>query len=151
MRALSQSKWHPRYKVFTVSCAITISKDFLTTLTGSKSMLCDILPLWAVEFWEAHGKPWQTPQTCHVFEDLRLCGIKRTPLLPAEKSENSQTENSETSQKEMSTEEHMLNIANSSVYCLYLSLFCLTFVTSQGVLGLICRCCSSIQCCNANL
>lgn len=31
----------------------------------------------------AHGRPWQTPQTCHVSVDPGPCGIRQKPLLPA--------------------------------------------------------------------
>lgn len=49
-------------------------------------MLCDVLPLWAVGFWEAHDRPWQTPQTCHVFADLKLCDTKQMPRPPAHRN-----------------------------------------------------------------
>lgn len=106
------------------------------------------LPLWAVEFWEAHDRPYWTPQTCHVFEDLKLCDIKQKPRLPVDRNKKQQLVSCS---KEHNFSHAAQHIADSLLYNTYLSLFRLTLITSQRVLRLICSSSRCIQCCYANL
>lgn len=112
------------------------------------SMQLDILPLWAEEFWEAHDKLWQTPQTCHVSADPKLCDTKQMPRLPVDRD---QKKKKEKKNQFRSTLGGRTDTADSSASGLYLSLFGLTLATSQWILRLICSCRSSIQCCYADL